>query len=67
MEELLQTFIQNSDTTTDLVYKLLQQEPSPENNKQARILLTEAKIWIAAARLLNTKLRELEQINRGPG
>jgi hypothetical protein len=60
MEELLQTFIQNSDTATDLAYKLLQQEPSPESNKQARILLTEAKIWIAAGRLLNAKLSEFK-------
>ena len=66
MDDLLDIFIQNSNNAIDQATKLLHQEPSPENNKQARILLTEARIWIASSNMLNAKLKELEHINRGP-
>lgn len=65
MDDLLNTFIQNSNNAIDQATKLLRQEPSPENNKQARILLTEARIWIAASNMLNAKLSELESAPQG--
>jgi len=67
MDDLLDIFIQNSNNAIEQATKLLHQESSPENNKQARILLTEARIWVAASNMLNAKLKELEHINRGPG
>ncbi len=68
MEDLLKEYLRLGDEAMDKSEALLARTlTTPNDVKECYGLVQSANVWYQAAKLLNTKLRELEHINRGPG
>ena len=69
MEELLKEYFRLGDLLLNEATDLLDTDKPISANDLAKSkeLSLIAATWFQAAKLLNTKLRELEHINRGPG
>ncbi len=69
MEELLKEYFRLGDLLLNEATDLIDTDKPVSANDLAKSkeLSLIAATWYQAAKLLNVKLRELEQINRGPG